>query len=477
MEFLLLYWPWLAAGVAPAVSFAVSIHVVFTKRDSRAAVAWIAIVWFVPIVGAALYFILGINRIERRARRLRRKARFGKAPAGAMELPAPLPAEAAHLTPLAQLSEKVTGQLLCPGNAVLPLYDGDEAYPAMLEAIDQAQHSIGMSMYIFNNDRTGNRFADALGKAATRGVEVRVLIDDVGANFTWKSIVGPLARAGVRTACFLPTFIPRFFAYAHLRNHRKLLIVDGRVGFTGGINVTDDHCLNLQTAHPIHDMQFRVAGPIVAQVQEIFVEDWKFTTGETLQGERWFPILQPRGAILARGVNSGPDEDLEKLRMVLLGALASARERVLIVTPYFLPDAGLISALNIAALRGVQVEILIPKEGDLRLVRWAATAQLWQVLEHGCRVWLMPEPFLHTKLMLVDRVWTLLGSGNWDARSLRLNFEFDIECYNRDLATMLQVHVEKCFAQAEPVTLATLKRRPPLVKLRDALARLLMPYL
>ena len=483
MQLVLSYWPWLTAAAAFSLSLLVSLHIVFFKRDSRAATAWIAIIWFVPFLGCLFYYLLGINRIERRARRLRRKGRRPKPLADAMgvlpeaQIPA-LPHEAAHLTRLAQLSETVTGHPLCDGNTIEPLWDGDQAYPAMLQAIEDAKHSVGLCMYIFNNDRTGNRFAEALGRAVARGVEVRVLIDDIGArHHSWRSISGPLQRAGVPSARFLPTFWPNRFAYANLRNHRKLMIVDGRIGFTGGMNITDECWLSLKPSYAMHDAQFRIEGPVVARMQEVFVEDWKFTTGESLQGERWFPKLEARGTMLARGVSSGPDEDLEKLRLVLLGALSSARTRVVIVTPYFLPDADLISALNITALRGVQVDIFLPQESDLRLVRWAATAQLWQVLEYGCRVWIMPGPFIHTKLMLVDGIWTMLGSANWDARSLRLNFEFNIECYDRALAASLESTLEKNFAQSERMTLAKLRRRPFLAKLRDGLVRLLMPFL
>jgi cardiolipin synthase A/B len=484
VDLLLSYWPWLTAATAIALDLPVSIHVVFYKRDSRAAVAWIAIIWFVPFLGCLFYFLLGVNRIERRARRVRHKGRKPKPLAGATgmlpeALIPPLPIEAAHLTHFVRLSETVTGQPLREGNTVTPLWDGDQAYPAMLQAIEDAQHSIGLSMYIFNNDRIGNRFAEALGRAVARGVAVRVLMDDLGArHFTsWHSIYEVLQRAGVPIARFLPTFWPRSFRYANLRNHRKLMIVDGRIGFTGGMNITDECWLSLQPSYPIRDVQFRIDGPVVARMQEVFAEDWTFTTGEALHGKRWFPKLEACGTTLARGVSSGPGEDLEKLRLVLLGALSSARTRVVIVTPYFLPDADLISALNITALRGVQVDILVPQESDLRLVRWAATAQFAQVLEYGCRIWIVPGPFMHTKLMVVDGIWTMLGSANWDARSLRLNFEFDIECYDRALAASLESSLQNNFTKAERMTLAKVNGRPFLVKLRDGVAWLLMPYL
>jgi cardiolipin synthase len=216
---------------------------------------------------------------------------------------------------------------------------------------------------------------------------------------------------------------------------------------------------------------------VVTRLQEVFADDWEFVTGEPLQGERWFSTLSEVGPVRARVVPSGPDDDFEKLRTTFFGALSCARESVRIMTPYFLPDAGLITALNVAALRGVQVDILLPQRNNLRLVQWASTAELWQVLGHGCRVWLVPPPFDHTKLMLVDRVWSLIGSANWDSRSLRLNFELDVECYDPTLAASLEAVVKRKLAEAVPVTLADLDSRNVLFKLRDGVARLFSPYL
>jgi cardiolipin synthase len=262
-----------------------------------------------------------------------------------------------------------------------------------------------------------------------------------------------------------------------LRNHRKLMIVDGRIGYSGGMNIADDHWLERKPPSASSDLLFRIEGPVVYQMQEVFVEDWKFAAGETLSGELWFPKLKACGEIPARGVWSGPDEDLEKIRLVILSALASARSSVLIVTPYFLPDASLISALNITSLRGVRVDIVLPKKNDLRMVTWASMAQLAPVLEYGCRVWLAKPPFRHTKLMIVDGLWIMLGSANWDPRSLRLNVEFNVECYDQALAAALEATIRKDIAEAERMTLAKLNQRPFLVKLRDGLARLFSPHL
>ena len=184
------------------------------------------------------------------------------------------------------------------------------------------------------------------------------------------------------------------------------------------MNIREGCLLSLNPSHPVQDLHFRVEGPVVAHLQEALTEDWAFCTGEELHGERWFPPLGPAGSVIARGIVDGPDEDFEKLRLSLLGAVACARCSLLIVTPYFLPDSALITALNVAALRGVEVDIILPQKGNLPVVQWASTAQLWQNVQRGCRVFLSPPPFDHSKLMVVDGAWTLIGSANWDARHL-----------------------------------------------------------
>ncbi|MGH7971958.1 MAG: phospholipase D-like domain-containing protein, partial [Limisphaerales bacterium] len=245
----------------------------------------------------------------------------------------------------------------------------------------------------------------------------------------------------------------------------------------GGINIRAGHCLERHPPRPVQDIHFRIRGPVVAQLQEAFADDWLFTTGEALRGDIWFPKLVPSGPVLARGVTDGPDEDFEKLRWTLLGALSIARESVQIITPYFLPDPAVVSALNLAAMRGVRVDIVLPAKSNLPFVLWASQAMWWQVLEHGCRIWLTPPPFDHSKLMLVDGCWSLVGSANWDARSLRLNFEFNVECYDVGLATCLGKLFETKLRAARAVTMADADIRSLPIRLRDGVAHLLTPYL
>ncbi|SFM46220.1 cardiolipin synthetase 2 [Ectothiorhodospira mobilis] len=469
-------WSALVASGAALGVFAFAVysagHAVIYKRDTRAVIAWVGLIMLLPLLGSVLYWLLGVNRIARTARALRPQA-------GTRE---PAPMDGALLVPerwqrLARAGDALSPFNLTPGNRIQPLFGGNEAYPAMLQAIGQAQRQISLSTYIFDFDPTGETFIRALGEAAARGVAVRVLIDGVGARYSRRSAVRALRQMGVDAQLFLPMHLPRSLGAINLRNHRKLLVADGCLGFTGGMNIREGHRRSDADRGAIRDLHFQVEGPVVAHMQTLFCEDWHFVCGETLEGEAFFPPLPHVGPALARGVVDGPDEHRDPLRQLIHTALAEARERVVLMTPYFLPDEVLISALNAAALRGVRVDILLPGRNNQILVHWASQALHWQLLERGCRIAFSPPPFDHTKLLVVDAQWVLLGSSNWDPRSLRLNFEFDMECYDADLARSLTEWADGRLAGARQVTLEEVDARSLPVRLRDGVARLMTPYL
>ncbi len=474
-------WQPLAGVLTVIISALTSAHAILHKRDSRAAILWVGFIWLVPLLGPVLYLLLGINRIRRRAVSLR--GNVGQSSGVATARPAlitpadGLALDAMHLRSLAQLVGRVVGLPLSEGNSLQTLVNGDAAYPAMLSAIATASRTISLSTYIFDNDAIGRSFVTALGDAVRRGVEVRVLIDDAGARYSWPSIVPPLRQAQVPVARFLPTFAPWRLMSMNLRNHRKIMVVDGRLGFTGGINIRQGNRVAERPRRPVQDLHFCLEGPVVAQLQETFAADWAFVTKEVLRGQTWFPQLEGRGTIMARAIPDGPDEDFEKLRLTILGALACAQTSIKILTPYFLPDPAIISALNVAALRGVRVDIILPRKNNLPFVHWASQAMWWQVLQRGCHVWLTAPPFDHSKLMLVDGCWVLVGSANWDPRSFRLNFEFNLECYGREFAGHLESLVLSRLKTAHAVTLEEIDSRTLPSKLRDGVARLLTPYL
>jgi cardiolipin synthase A/B len=475
-------WRYLVAALTIFISVVASGHALLFKKDSRSAVLWVSLIWLTPLVGAVLYFLLGVNRIRRKAVLLRGgMERFRAAPAAApcedTEIKQQLPEHSEQLCALARVVNQAVERPLLPGNLVEPLVNGDAAYPAMLGAIASAKTSISLSTYIFDRDEAGLAFAAELGKAVRRGVSVRVLIDATGTRYSWPPILGTLRREKVPYARFLPAFRLWRLMSINLRNHRKILVVDGRVGFTGGMNIRVGHWLEKKPSDPVQDLHFRVEGPVVSHLQEDFADDWNFTTGESLRGDAWFPPLESCGSAIVRGITDGPDEDYDKLRWTILGGLAAARESVRIATPYFLPDSTIISALNLAAMRGVRVEILLPEKNNLPFVHWASRAHWWQVLERNCQIWLTPPPFDHTKIMLVDSAWAMVGSANWDPRSLRLNFEFNLECYDADLAQNLGALMDKKLKKGRRVTLEEVDGRSVPIRLRDGIARLFTPFL
>ena len=447
-------------------------HAIIYKRDSRSASIWVLVVLILPALGALAYAVLGVNRVQRRAVRMRsrmvRQRRDSQFPPGD---------PGTHFVPLARLVGRVCERPLLPGNSIEPLVDGPNAYPAMLAAINGAKSSIAMASYIFDGDGIGAEFVNALAAATQRGVEVRVLIDDVDARWSSSTAVKPLRAAGVNVAVFNPPIVPARLHALNLRNHRKILVVDGTLGFTGGMNVDCRYWKPEAPDQAFRDLHFRVRGPVVGQLMEVFANDWQFTTEEALPGPKWFPPLAPAGEVLSRAIEAGPDESIERVRWAIVGGVNAAQRSVRVLTPYFIPDPTLISALNAAALRGVEVDIVIPQTSDLPHVHWAAYGQFWQVLDHGCRIWMRPGPFDHSKLLVVDGAWTLLGSANWDARSLRLNFEVNVECYSVELGAHMDGLIQARIGQSRSLALAEINERPLWTKLRDGAARLFAPYL
>ena len=475
-------WPVLTAVLAVALATLVSLHVVVKKKDSRSAIAWMGLIWLVPLLGSFLYLVFGINRIETRAARLRSRVRRLERPLqheglDADQVASLLPPGREHLIEMARYMEAQRADPLLAGNLVTPLVDGDEAYPAMLAAIEGTARTLTLSTYIFNRDRVGREFIDALVAAKERGVEVRVLVDDLGSRYSWPSAVSVLTRAGVPAARFLPAFLSRRLISFNLRNHRKILVADGRLAYTGGINFDERSKIGLETRAPARDLHFRIEGPSVASLQAIYAHDWRFATGEVLEGDGYFPAQSAAGEALLRCIADGPDEPWDVLRWTILGALACARHRVVVVTPYFLPDHAMSVALGTTALRGVEVDVVVPGTSDQRIVSWAMENQFVHVLRRGVRMWRSPPPFDHSKLMLVDGVWAFFGSANWDTRSMRLNFELNLECYNEPLVARLEALARARIESASRITIAEVEARSLPVKIRDGVASLFSPVL
>ncbi|WP_417449477.1 phospholipase D-like domain-containing protein [Kordiimonas sp.] len=480
-------WPHglLVAAIVLLLQLVASAHILRHKDDVRAAVAWIGLVWLAPLFGLVFYLLFGINRIERQAKRARIRRGLPARKDLITDPDGPTLYDALPDAPNrwhahGRLAGRVTGHALTLGNEISPLEGGRAAYDAMIDAIDNAEHTVALTTYIFQADQAGRRFIAALARAHERGVEVRVLVDAVGTLYGLRPVTNLLRRRGIPVATFNPARLSWRLAFFNLRTHRKLLIVDGIKGFAGGMNIRKHHLEDEDGGQRVRDTHFSLKGPIVSQMMEAFADDWAFSKKEELGGEKWLPTITITGTgpgIPARAVPDGPDEPRQRTAMIMESALASARQRVQVITPYFLPEPALVVALKQAALRGVEVDILVPAKNNLPFFMLTALSGARQLVEAGCRLFLSPPPFDHTKLMIVDDDWVFFGSSNWDARSLKLNFEFNVECYDRTFAAQMTDWVHGRYETALEMTRDDFRARPRLHRAMGRLLWLASPYL
>lgn len=459
-------WAVLAAingFIAAVTAVAASAHALLTKRDSRAAWGWIAACWLFPLVGPTFYYLFGINRLQRLAVL---PPIFDAGPTLAVSN-APLPE-------LVRVGQRLTGLNPTGGNQIDLLHNGEEAYPAMLRAIADARVSIRLCTYIFQAGTAADRFIAALASAQARGVDVLVLVDGMSELFFAGHILQRLRKLQVPVARFLrPSLFPPTLRL-NTRIHRKLLIVDDQIAFIGGMNIRDEQMLKPRRPASTSDLHFRLRGPVVAPLTAVFARDWLFTTGEQLPAAIEAPAA---GDSACRPVTTGPNEDLEKLTLLLIAAIGSAHRRVLIMTPYFIPSLSLLAALECAALRGVAVDIVLPARSNQRYVDRASRRFQHMLLQRGVAIWLQPAPFAHAKLFIVDDQYLQIGSANLDQRSLRLNFELVIEVFDPVVVARLASHVIEIRRASRSVELKQLQALSLPTRLVDAVCWLFSPYL
>lgn len=472
----------LTAIVHSVLAVLASLHAMMNKRDPRSAIGWIAVCILFPLAGPVLYFFFGINRVRLRARNLRfgrglPTVRGSERPPTSFSGTFPLSDPPAPFSDFYLVSENVTRRPVSGANFLKMFEGGEEAYPPMLEAIARARESVYLSTYIFRMGETGGRFIRELGKARQRGVDVRVIIDGLGGLYSLYKTSAALRRAKIPVAHFLPPRIwPPTFSI-NLRNHRKILSVDGEKAFLGGMNIADNHLSAGEDSRRMRDVHFGVEGSVVRHLEHVFLEDWHFTSGgtppqapEPFTADPWEPVS-------CRTITDGPDENLDKLHDIVVGAISAARKSVIFMTPYFLPPLEMISALNSAALRGVEVIIILPGKNNLPYVHWATRNLLWELLIREVKVYYQPPPFVHSKLFVADDHYSLIGSANMDPRSLRLNFEIGMEIFDSDFSSDLADYCREAANRSRMVTLDDLDARSLPAQMRDAFFWLFSPYL
>lgn len=442
--------------------------IVLQKREPAATLSWLISLAALPYLGFLIYYVFGPQRIRRQ--RLRR----GRARAALPELPPGL-SPSAEAVELARVGQATTGLPPTTATAVRLLVDGAAKYAALLEAIAVARSFVHLEYYIFHPDRTGTALRDALVERAQAGVKVRLLLDAVGSGKVNRHFIRPLLDAGGEMAWFHPMRLQRFWKrpWLNLRTHRKIVVIDGKVAFTGGINITDEQDERLRD-DAYRDLHLRLEGDVVRQLQLVFIEDWAYATDTTP-----LPVPEntaPPGSVAAQVVVCGPDSPWEAIHRVHVGAIHAARRRVWLVTPYFVPGEAARMALTSAALGGLDVRLLVPKVSDSRLVTYAARSYFDELLAAGVRIFEYGPRLLHSKALLCDDDFAILGSANFDHRSFRLNFEVSVMFVDAGLVAELGALLEQECDRCTPVEN---NRSRPLwrARLPEALARLVSPLL
>jgi cardiolipin synthase len=454
--------------------------VLLTKKDSTAALAWCLIVVFVPFLGALLFWVFGYNYVRRLRRKRQHRAAFRR------EHPPKTPyagratgdEDAETSDPdLARLARKVRAFPLSGGNHVFLYPETRDAYAVLLDTVARAEHHVHLEFYIFRSDQTGQRLVDLLTQKAKEGVEVRLLYDAMGCVRTRQSLFRPLRQAGGKAAAFLPLNPLRSHIQVNLRNHRKIVVVDGRVGLTGGMNIGDEYLGKDPYFGYWRDQFLRLEGPAVNGLQRIFVEDWDFAVGEALDGAAYFPDVPPAGGAVVQVVESGPDQEVNSIRELFFAAILNARHRLWISSPYFVPDAGLLDALRLARYRGVDVRLLSLLKPDHFLSFYAGRYYWAQMLDLGARVYQYARGMMHAKILMVDGRWALVGSPNLDNRSLHLNFEAACMLYSPELVIALEQQFLRDLEDAVLLDPKVYAERPLPDRLTENACRLFSPLL
>ncbi len=452
-------------------------------RRPANAMAWLFILFLFPIVGFVLYYFLA-REYERR-RKVRKRGGFdeqlraeilekSRVLDGPDEMPHP---DFVHEARLFKLLRKAGASPITGRNRSRVLTNADMAYEAMLKAIRGATHHIHFSTYILRDDDTGRAFREELVRKAGEGVQVRLLYDGIGSYKIKRRFFEPLKEAGAESASFFP-FRPSFLKKRmNYRNHRKILVVDGRIGFVGGINVGDEYLGKHPRLGFWRDTHLQLEGDSVYGLQEVFLKDWDMATRRHPADPGFFPEHRCQGGEVVQIVAGGPNRRDDAIHETLFGALTVAKERIWIATPYFIPDASILMALKIAAMSGVDVRLIVPLVPDTALVHAATMSYVDQMMSYGIRFWQYERGFIHAKVVIVDRLMASVGTANMDLRSFFSNFELNALLFDGERIDELERDFLQDMKDSREIELSSFRKRSRTVKAKQALARMLSPLL
>jgi cardiolipin synthase A/B len=455
-----------------------AVMVILERRPPASTISWLLVLIFLPIVGWAIYQIIGPQRLKRLKIKRRRSSKLSKEASFAL-LDIDRIAPHRHRAQLARVAEQLGESPPLRADTVTLYTEGDDAYAAIALAVAEATDHVHVEYYIWENDTTGQRFANQLLQRAQAGVEVRIIVDGLGARSLRRKFFAPLIAAGAQVAWFNPVSL---FALrrrrADLRTHRKIVICDGKVGFTGGMNIANCHSAAADGAKGWRDTHVRMTGSVVRALQRVFNEDWLYTSKNALpRNPTYFPSETSTSGDVVQIISSGPDTDSFAIAKFIFAAINQAVDRVWITTPYFVPNQAMLAALASTALRGVDVRVLVPLRGDSKLVDLAARSYFPELLATGVKIYLFTPRFVHAKTMIIDDDVAMVGTANFDFRSFQLNFEVVAAIYGGNIPAELAKAFEADTAQATWVSEYPPPKQRFVSRLAEASARLLSPLL
>lgn len=465
-------------------SVAIAAIVIFEKRSPYKTAAWILALVLLPGIGLIVYLFLGQefrkNKMFTR-RGLKTLGRFRSLTNRQLQK---LQKNEFHLPEAARKKEKLVKllmsnsyALLTTGNRLKILNNGDKTFRALFQTLEQAKHHIHLEYYIIDEDETGNELKEILMRKSREGVEARLIIDDVGCWGLSRGYLRDLKDAGVDVRSFMEVRFPRFTHRVNYRNHRKIAVVDGRVGFTGGINIADRYRKGLEKIGPWRDTHLQIEGDAVLSLQAVFAADWYFMSRENLTGTDYFPPMTMEPGMAVQISASGPDSDWESIGQAFFTAITGADREIAIVTPYLMPPPPIISALKTAALGGIDVKILMPEFSDAVIPRWCSFSFVEELLEAGVKIFFYQKGFIHSKLIMVDGVFSSVGTANLDFRSMETNFEVNAFIYDQLFNRQLMAYFRHDLHHSREIVRSEWKRRPWSSKLKESLAHLVSPML
>ena len=458
--------------------------IIMEKRSPFKTIAWILVLVLLPFVGLVFYLFFGQEYrkqklFSRRGIKGLRKIRklSTKQLREINHIHLPLNSDVLDKKNIIKLLLNNSDSLLTTGNQCKLLNNGKEMFSAMIDAIKSAKHHIHLEYYIIDDDKTSRQIIDLLKEKSSEGVEIRIIVDDVGSWSLKKRFFNDLRENGIEIYPFMEVRFPRLTSRVNFRNHRKILVVDGKTGFTGGMNIANRYLEGKPDIGPWRDTHLQITGDAVAALQVVFAADWFFVINENLSGDQYFPPLTEENGTPVQISASGPDSDWESIEQAFHAAILNARDYIYLTSPYLMPPNTILSALKTAALSGVDVRIIMPEKSDATTSKWCSFSYVEQLLEAGVKIYFYQAGFIHSKTLMIDNIFSSVGSANLDFRSLETNFEINAFIYERKFTRLMVKSFIQDMRDSREIKLHEWMKRPWHFKLRESLAHIVSPML